>query len=101
MKEDTSKGNGSRGARYEYSLSDNVTWVQPPCFFGRRGRSDGWARFQCTSSIVVVSSSIMSIDEIFFFAPREGEFVLSSKKENWSVSLPRTNVRNKEDSLFF
>ena len=33
MEEDTSKGNGSRAARYEYSLSDNVTWVQPPCFF--------------------------------------------------------------------
>lgn len=46
MKEDTSKGNGSRGARYEYSLSDNVTWVQPLRFLGGRrggggGRSDG------------------------------------------------------------
>lgn len=60
------------------------------------------ARFQCTSSIVVVSSSIMSIDEIFFLSPlREGEFVLSRQKRNWSVSLRRTNVRNKEDSLLF
>lgn len=61
------------------------------------------ARFQCISSIVVVSSSIMSIDEIFFLSPlREGEFVLSRQKRNWSVSLRRTNVRNKEDSpLFF
>lgn len=41
MKEDTSKGNGSRGARYEYSLSDNVTWVQPLRFLGGGGRSDG------------------------------------------------------------
>lgn len=60
------------------------------------------ARFQCISSIVVVSSSIMSIDEIFFLSPlREGEFVLSRQKRNWSVSLRRTNVRNKEDSLLF
>lgn len=82
MKEDTSKGNGSRGARYEYSLSDNVTWVQPPCFFGRRGRSDGCARFQCTSSIVVVSSSIMSIDEIFFLSPsRRGIRSFETKKK--------------------
>lgn len=60
------------------------------------------ARFQCISSIVVVSSSIMSIDEIFFLSPlRKGEFVLSRQKRNWSVSLRRTNVRNKEDSLLF
>ena len=71
-------------------------------FFWGEGEGLMAARFQCTSSIVVVSSSIMSIDEIFFLSPlREGEFVLSRQKRNWSVSLRRTNVRNKEDSLLF
>lgn len=88
MKEDTSKGNGSRGARYEYSLSDNVTWVQPPCFFGK-GEGEGLmaARFQCISSIVVVSSSIMSIDEIFFFPPKgRGIRSFETKKKLVGVS---------------
>lgn len=37
----------------------------------------------------------------FSFPLKEGEFVLSRQKRNWSVSLRRTNVRNKEDSLLF
>lgn len=67
--EDTSKGNGSRGARHEYSLSGNVTWVhRPPCFFDTGG-VDG-----CSFPVyprVIASGSIMSIDEIFFFGGRE------------------------------
>ena len=89
MEEDTSKGNGSRAARYEYSLSDNVTWVQPPCFFfsffffWRAGEGLMAARFQRTSSIVVASSSIMSIDEIFFppLFRRRGIRSFETKKE--------------------
>lgn len=67
--EDTSKGNGSRGARHEYSLSGNVTWVhRPPCFFGTGG-VDG-----CSFPVyprVIASGSIMSIDEIFFSGREE------------------------------
>lgn len=61
------------------------------------------ARFQRTSSIVVASSSIMSIDEIFFSSPlsEKGNSFFRDKKGNWSVSLRRINVRNKEGSLFF
>lgn len=77
--EDTSKGNGSRGARHEYSLSGNVTWVHgPPCFFGTGGEEADGCSFPLYPR-VIASGSIMSIDEIFFgergnsFFPREDE----------------------------
>lgn len=76
--EDTSKGNGSRGARHEYSLSGNVTWVhRPPCFFGTGG-VDG-----CSFPVyprVIASGSIMSIDEIFFSGGGR-KFVLPREEE--------------------